>query len=293
MLHHQSHIREEEEKERIAKEKKEEEERQAKLDALSAEIKQKCPEDPDYVSVLAKELTTDQRRECYDLVMEFNSLNYKSSLLNKTFIYWSADTMVYGISGMNLFSETRNTGVMIGGPIGYRFVNPKSKSYNNGFSISIDIDNRSDLPVFISKNDVSFYINGRKASDSDITTSFGFMQKIDSGEKVLVGFLLELPDGYQTGYQTYEDLLSMNLKVYFNKDSIGKARLFPTAGPLNANDDIRESSNALYTLYWHHAKKYTSNDWLLDVNGIDTFKNAKVYDDRSTIIADMKKAKIW
>lgn len=286
MLHHQSHIREEEEKERIAKEKKEEEERQAKLDALSAEIKQKCPEDPDYVSVLAKELTTDQRRECYDLVMKFNSLNYKSPLLNKSFIYWSAITMVYGISRMNLFSETRNTGVMIGGPIGYGFVNFENFK---GFEIGIYIDNRSDLPVFISKNDVSFYINGRKASDSDITASFDFMQEIDSGKKDLVVFHLKLPDGYQT----YEDLLSMNLKVYFNKDSIGKARLFPTAGPLNANDDIRESSNALYTLYWHHAKKYTSNDWLLDVNGIDTFKNAKVYDDRSTIIADMKKAKIW
>lgn len=95
-------------------------------------------------------------------------------------------------------------------------------------------------------------------------------------------------------YHSYEDYISMNLHVYLTNDTLGIARIFPTVGPTTKDDNIRESSDSLHKLDWPHiAKGYTSNEWLFDLNGIESMKDSKVYDGQEQCLDEMQKIGIY
>ena len=96
-------------------------------------------------------------------------------------------------------------------------------------------------------------------------------------------------------YHSYEDYVSMKLKVYLNNSTLGLARIFPTVGPaVDDNDDLRESSDALYKLEWPHIDKgYTSNDWLFDLNGVEAFKDAKDCNSQEKCLEKMHKEGVY
>lgn len=265
-----------EEKERKeAEARKAEEERQTKIAEFKKQIEDNCPNNK---YILKKELTGEQRRNCWNIKKAYADFTDSKE---HSHYYWLLASTVVGVSKDNLFTNK---------PTGNLVTSIRYTYTDSGLLVCIDALNQSNSSTVFSDDDMSFFVNGRRVPDSEIVFGVSLKDRIlKRGDMRMFCWLYK-----SDSYKSYEDYISMNLRVYLNDDMIGIARLFPTVGPTTNEDDIRESSDTLHKLDWPHiAKGYTSNDWLFDINGVDSLKSSKVCESQDKCLEQMRKEGIY
>lgn len=252
------------------------EERQAKAAELKTQIDNSCPNEK---YKLNKELTSEQRRKCWNSKRAY--AEFTNDKIHDHY-YWSLASAVVGISKDNIFKKNNPTGNLV---TSTRYIYT-----DDGLLVCIDAMNQAELNVYFTDDDMAFFVNGKRVSSSETPLVVRLNERmLKRGDMRMFCWLYK-----SDSYHSYEDYISMNLHVYLTNDTLGLARIFPTVGPTTKDDNIRESSDSLHKLDWPHiAKGYTSNEWLFDLNGIESMKDSKVYDSQEQCLDEMQKIGIY